>query len=112
MERGVSAGPEAGSVQAGRGARAGHVGRLGRVRRVLIGVYAGCGVALVPWTGVLVAQLHGQAGKLALYTALAAVAGVAVVPKQALKGRKGLLLVVEVTLFENAGHGHNPLMMG
>lgn len=39
-------------------------GRRGaRGRRVLIGVYAGCGLALVPWTGVLIAQLHGQAGK-------------------------------------------------
>ena len=32
-------------------------------RRVLVWVYGGCGLLLVPWTGVLIEQLHGQAGK-------------------------------------------------
>ena len=31
--------------------------------RLLAGLFAVCGVLLVPWTGVLIEQLHGQAGK-------------------------------------------------
>ena len=31
--------------------------------RLLAGLIAVCGVLLVPWTGVLIEQLHGQAGK-------------------------------------------------
>ena len=30
---------------------------------MLAGLFAVCGVLLVPWTGVLIEQLHGQAGK-------------------------------------------------
>ena len=31
--------------------------------RLLAGLFAICGVLLVPWIGVLIEQLHGQAGK-------------------------------------------------
>ena len=36
---------------------------MDRRSRLLAGLYAVCGVLLVPWTGVLIEQLHGQAGK-------------------------------------------------
>ena len=31
--------------------------------RLLAGLFTVCGVLLVPWTGILIEQLHGQAGK-------------------------------------------------
>src|SRR5246500_3123851 len=31
--------------------------------RLLVRLFAVCGVLLVPWTGVLIEQLHGQVGK-------------------------------------------------
>src|SRR5215471_8137 len=36
---------------------------MDRRSRLLAGLFAVCGVLLVPWTGVLIEQLHGQAGK-------------------------------------------------
>jgi hypothetical protein len=39
------------------------VNGMDRTARWLAGVFAGCGVALVPWTGVLIGQLHGRAGQ-------------------------------------------------
>ena len=36
---------------------------MDRRSRLLAGLFAACGVLLVPWTGVLIEQLHGQAGK-------------------------------------------------
>ena len=36
---------------------------MGRRLHLLARIYAVCGVLLVPWTGVLIWQLHGQAGK-------------------------------------------------
>jgi len=36
---------------------------MDRRLRWLAGLFAACGVLLVPWIGVLIEQLHGQAGK-------------------------------------------------
>ena len=36
---------------------------MGQRSRLVARLYAVCGVLLVPWIGVLIVQLHGQAGK-------------------------------------------------
>ena len=50
-------------AQTRRGRGCGIIAGMDRRSRMLARLFAVCGVLLVPWTGVLIAQLHGQAGK-------------------------------------------------
>jgi hypothetical protein len=47
----------------GSESRSGIIAGMDRRSRLLARLFAVCGVLLVPWIGVLIEQLHGQAGK-------------------------------------------------